>query len=58
MEKKEIDLRGKSSKEILSEYSNVAKKIQECKKNYNEKQDLINAMHVYKKVSLQKTNNS
>lgn len=58
MNKNEIDLRNKSPRELLSEYSKIAQKIQECKQNYDKKNDLDSAIYIYKKVILEKKNNN
>ena len=54
MNKNEMDLRNTSPRELLSEYSKIAQKIQECKQNYDKKNDLDSAIYVYKKSNFRK----
>ena len=58
MNKNEMDLRNTSPRELLSEYSKIAQKIQECKQNYDKKNDLDSAIYIYKKVILEKKKNN
>ena len=56
MKNEKIDLRGKSEKEILEAYINIAKDTEMLQKIYDEAGNYEEAMEIYKKMKENETN--